>query len=379
MARQLASVQKILSLNPIEGADRIEVARVLGWDVVVKKGDFKVGDMGCYIEIDSIVPSTPIFEFMKERKYRVRTIKLKKQTSQGLFMSFNDLGITNTKRLKEGDDLTSLIGITKWEPDENNTPIYQGKGKKSIWWKLVYTLPFLKMFRKRCGPGASFPGHLVPKTDETRIQAFGPSFLETYADLPVAISQKMDGSSATFVYNKGKFSVASRNVWYIEKKDNNFWKVAENTGIAKAVKEVFGKRNVCLQGEVCGPSIQENRYKFDSLHYFLFGIFDSDKKEYFTPQELINAFESLRAAGSTIEIVDQIVMPTDGITIKDIGLTVDAWLAYVETRSRFNPDTWNEGVVIRSLDNKPYGVKGMEGGRFSWKCVSNKYLLQYNL
>jgi RNA ligase (TIGR02306 family) len=132
MARQLASVQKIISLNPIDGADRIEVARVLGWDVVVKKGDFKVGDMGCYIEIDSIVPPIPVFEFMKERKYRVRTIKLRKQVSQGLFMSFNDLGITNTKRLKEGDDLTSLIGITKWEPDENNTPIYQGKGKKSM-------------------------------------------------------------------------------------------------------------------------------------------------------------------------------------------------------------------------------------------------------
>jgi hypothetical protein len=377
--RSLASVQSVRELKPIEGADRIEVACILGWEVVVKRGQFSVGDLGCLIEIDSIVPATPVFEFMKERKYRVRTIRLKKQVSQGLFMSFNDLGITNTKRLKEGDDLTIMIGVTKWEPDENNTAIYQGKGKKSLWWKLVYTLPFLKMFRKRCGPGASFPSHLVPKTDETRLQAFGPDFLETYKDLPIAISQKMDGSSTTFVWNKGKFSVASRNVWYIEKKDNNFWKVAELTGIAKAVKEVFGKRNVCLQGEVCGPSIQDNRYKFDSLHYFLFGIFDSDKKEYFTPQELIDALVKMCEAGSTIEIVDQLVTPSDGKTIKDIGLTVDEWLAYVETKSRFNPETWNEGVVVRSLDNKPYAVKGMEGGRWSWKIVSNKYLLQYGL
>lgn len=379
MARQLASVQKVLEVVPIDGADKIELVKILGWQCVVKKGVFKIGDMGCYIEIDSIVPPTSSFEFMKDRKYRVRTIKLRGVVSQGLFMPFADLGITNTKRLKEGDDMTSSLGITKWEPDENNVQIYQGKKNKSIWWKLVYTLPFLKMFRKKCGPGASFPSHLVPKTDETRLQAFGPNFLETYKDLPIAISQKMDGSSTTFVWNKGKFSVASRNVWYIEKKDNNFWKIVGETNIDKAVKQVFGKRNVCLQGELCGPAIQENRYKFDSLHYFLFGIFDSDKKEYFTPQQLIDAFNQLREAGATIEIVDQLIRPSDKVTIKDIGLTVDAWLAFAETKSRFNSDTWNEGVVIRSLDNKPYGVKGMEGGRFSFKCVSNKYLLQYNL
>lgn len=189
----------------------------------------------------------------------------------------------------------------------------------------------------------------------------------------------MDGSSTTFVWNKGKFSVASRNVWMIEKNDTNFWKIVELTGIDKAVKELFGKRNVCLQGELCGPSIQDNKYKFDRLHYFLFGIFDSDKKEYFTPQQLIDTFNELQKAGATIEIVPQLVKPTDGKTIKDIGLTVDDWLKYVDTRSIFNPDTWNEGIVVRSLDNKPYGVRGMTGGRWSTKIISNKFLLQWGL
>lgn len=375
MARMLASVQKVLEVLPITGADRIELVKVLGWQCVVKKGIFKAGDIGCYIEIDSIVPDKPCFEFMKERKFRVKSISLRKTLSQGLFMSFEDLGI---KKYPEGKDLTDILGITKWEPPED-TGIYQNKKQKSWWWKLVYKWPILKMFRKKCGMGASFPSHLVPKTDETRLQAFSPDFLETYKDLPIAISQKMDGSSTTFVWNKGKFSVASRNVWMIEKNDTNFWKIVELTKIDKAVKEVFGKRNVCLQGELCGPSIQDNKYKFDRLHYFLFGIFDSDKKEYFTPQELIDAFEALQKAGATIEIVPQLVKPLDRKTIKDIGLTVDDWLKYVDTRSPFNPDTWNEGIVVRSLDNKPYGVKGMTGGRYSWKCISNKFLLQYGL
>ena len=378
MARNLASVQKVLEVLPIEGADRIELIKVLGWQCVVKKGAFKPGDMGVYIEIDSIVPDIPVFEFMKERKFRVKTIKLRGQISQGLFMSFNDLGITSTKRLNEGDDLTETLKIIKWEPPEDTGQIYQAK-KKSFWWKLIYTLPFLKMFRKRVGAGASFPTHLVPKTDETRLQAFSPDFLETYKDLPISVSIKMDGSSTTFILNKGKFSVASRNVWMIEKNDSNFWRIVEMTGIDRAMKKVFKGRNLCLQGELCGPGIQGNKYKFTELKYFLFGIFDSDRREYFTPQELIDAFTELRVAGSKIEIVPQKVFPTDGVIIRDIGTTVEDWLRFAESKSDYNPDTWNEGIVIRSLDNKPYGVKGMEGGRFSFKVIANPFLLQYNL
>jgi len=375
MSRNLASVQKVLEVLPINGADKIELIKVLGWQCIVRRGLYKQGDLGIYIEIDSIVPDLPIFEFMKERKFRVKTIKLRGEISQGLFMSFDEIKI---KPCKEGTDLTGILKIKKYEPDENNV-VYQGKQNKSFWWKLVYTLPFLKMFRKKCGPGASFPTHLVPKTDETRLQAFGEHFLEIYKDLPIAISQKMDGSSLTFVWNKGKFSAASRNVWYIEKKDNNFWKIVEMSNIDKACKTVFGKRNVCLQGELCGPSIQDNKYKFDSLHYFLFGIFDSDKKVYFTPQELLNAYDSIFSAGAKIDIAPQLILPSDNKTIKDIGLTINDWLSYADSRSNYNLDTWNEGIVVRSLDNKPYAVKGMEGGRFSFKVVSNKFLLQYNL
>lgn len=379
MARKLASVQRVLEVVPIEGADKIELVKVLGWQCVVKKGAFKPGDLGAYIEIDSIVPDRPVFEFMKERKFRVRSIKLRGALSQGLFMSFADLGITNTRKIKEDDDLTERIGVTKWEPPEDTGMIYQNKKPKSLWWKLVYTLPFLAMLRKKCGTGASFPSHLVPKTDETRIQNFGPDFLIKYADLPVAVSQKMDGSSTTFILNKGKFSVASRNVWMIEKNDSNFWRVAIETGIADAMKRVFGKKNICLQGEMCGPGIQGNKYNFDRLHYFLFGAFDSDKHIYLTPQELIDSFDALCLYEAKIEMVPQLILPGEGKCIYEIGTTVEAWLKFVETKSDFNSETWNEGVVVRSLDNKPYAVKGMEGGRFSFKVINNAFLLQYNL
>ena len=82
----LASVQKIIKLTPILGADLIETATVLGWEIVVKKGEFKENDLCCYVQIDTVMPDLPEYEFLRERKFRVRTIKLRKQISQGLII-----------------------------------------------------------------------------------------------------------------------------------------------------------------------------------------------------------------------------------------------------------------------------------------------------
>src|SRR6185312_7137005 len=110
----LASVQKILSIKPIEGAEFIVTATVLGWEVVVKKGEFNVGDLCCYIQIDTVVPETEQFDFLRERKYRVRTIKLRKQISQGLIVPLPK------GKFKEGDDITDLVGVKKYEKPDNN-------------------------------------------------------------------------------------------------------------------------------------------------------------------------------------------------------------------------------------------------------------------
>ena len=75
--RELAYVVRIQEIKPIEGYDRVEYARVeAGWWIVVRKEQFKVGDLAIYFEIDSKVPETPPFEFMRDRKFRVKTIRL---------------------------------------------------------------------------------------------------------------------------------------------------------------------------------------------------------------------------------------------------------------------------------------------------------------
>lgn len=174
--RKLASIQKIISLTPIPNADRIELARVLGWKCVVKKGEFKVGDKCVYIEIDSIPPSdNPVFDFLKHsngKMDRVKTIKLRGQISQGLAMPVNLFD--GLEKYDVGDDVTKVLGITKWEPDERNkvslsqSPLYMRRfHNRRLKW--LYNKPWCKLFDKwlYVKSRAKFPSFLN-KTDETR-------------------------------------------------------------------------------------------------------------------------------------------------------------------------------------------------------------------
>jgi RNA ligase (TIGR02306 family) len=129
---KLASIQKIINLTPIDGADLIEKATVLGWEVVVKKGEFKIGELCVYIQIDTVVPETEQFEFLRDRKFRVRTIKLRKQISQGLLIPISK----NWKAgLCEGDDVTGYVGVKKYEKPDNNPERYEKPRMPKKWYK----------------------------------------------------------------------------------------------------------------------------------------------------------------------------------------------------------------------------------------------------
>ncbi|MBQ9247308.1 MAG: hypothetical protein IJ171_01830, partial [Ruminococcus sp.] len=115
--RALAHVEQIVDIQPIPDADKIEVATVLGWKVVIAKADgFKVGDKVVYIEIDSKVPDRPEFEFLRDRKFRVKTIKLRGQYSQGLIVPLSILGSGN---YNVGDNVTDKLGITYYVAEDN--------------------------------------------------------------------------------------------------------------------------------------------------------------------------------------------------------------------------------------------------------------------
>lgn len=202
--RKLAHIEIIESLSPIEGADKIEVAKVLGWQCVVKKGEFNVGDKIIYIEVDSVMPEKPEFEFLRDRKFRVRTIKLRGQVSQGLVIPIPDKLFTHTYP-EIGFDCTELLGITKYlspsereesEQQERKLASEKNKLKKFMMRYSWFRKLFLSRNQKKSWP------YWVSKTDEPRCIS-GSSVLNT---------DKGDFTIKEICESKEAFKVKSYNI-----------------------------------------------------------------------------------------------------------------------------------------------------------------------
>jgi RNA ligase (TIGR02306 family) len=335
MERKLASIKKINNIQPIEGADMIELAVVDGWKVVVAKNvGHKIGDMVIYCEIDSFLPIKEEFEFLRKSSYRklvdgtegfrLKTIKLRGQISQGLILPISVVEYTNVG-FEVGMDVTNLLGVTKYEP-----PIpaeLSGKVK------------------------GLFPSFLR-KTDEERIQNLTKEY-EEYKSLgrKFYVTEKLDGSSATFYYKDGVFGVCSRNLELLETEDNTFWKVARELDLENKMKD-FGV-NISLQGELIGEGIQGNPYEIKGQTVKFFNLFDIDLQVYHSLAHLDRALGIMGL--KMVPIVDEFFKLPE---------TIETLLKYADNKSILNPKFDREGVVIRNLDRT-----------ISFKVISNKFLL----
>lgn len=134
MSRELATIQKIKSLEPIEGADFIEKAQILGWTCVVRKGDFTVDAPCVFFEIDSVLPQdNPAFDFMSKSNYRVRTMKLKGVLSQGLAFPTTILPPFMLQTIFEGQNLTEFLKVVEYEPPaKQDTASKQARVSKAL-------------------------------------------------------------------------------------------------------------------------------------------------------------------------------------------------------------------------------------------------------
>jgi RNA ligase (TIGR02306 family) len=344
MERKLASIRVISDILPIEGADAIELAIVDGWKVVVAKNvGHQIGNKVVYCEIDSFLPIEPEFEFLRkssfkkmgvEEGFRLKTIKLRGQLSQGLLLPLADAievmkrrnGEVYHEMLQVGQDVSSLLGIVKYEP-----PIpaeLAGKVK------------------------GLFPSFLR-KTDEERIQNLSAEFEEWKAsDKTFYVTEKLDGSSATFYINNDEFGVCSRNLELLETEGNTFWKVVRQGNLEQRMRDFGG--NFALQGELVGEGIQGNPYRFKGQTVRFFNAFDIDSGEYLSLSQFKFLIETLGLV--TVPILDE-----------DFKLpnTIDEILAYAEDKSDLFPNPEREGVVIRSTDRT-----------ISFKAISNKFLLK---
>jgi RNA ligase (TIGR02306 family) len=330
--RKLASIRIANAVTPIPQADAIEAVRVDAWTCVSKKGEFEIGSKGVYFEIDSFLPAEDKrFQFLEKQFIqfndkigaRLRTIRLRGQLSQGLFLPLSVFPELNGKEV--GEDVTEILKIEKWEPIVPAQLSGEIKG--------------------------GFPSR-IKKTDQERVQNLIQEINEN-SGKEFEVTIKLDGSSMTVFKDQNEFGVCGRNWELRETEGNTLWAVTRRNKIFEALESL--NRNLAFQGEIIGEGIQGNPEKIKGQEFFMFDIFDIDKSVYLNPIERQEILKSLNEKGFKIKhvpILDNLILNHD----------VDELLKLADGQS-LNKNEKREGLVFKRLD-----------GKFSFKTISNWYL-----
>lgn len=433
MERRLASVRRIAATDPIAGADKIICVTVDGWKLVsAKENGFNVGDLVIYFEIDSFLPVREEFEWLRKSSFktipglgegfRIKTIKLRGQVSQGLIVPMSDFlnkdiegngqwyfiseveGQHPATYVSEGDDLTEFLGVKKYEKPipanmqgrtkgsfpsfirktdeeriQNNFAgvrkwIFKGQTEPVTCREAWVDNPYADLEIEKLdhiAAGDSFvddgPTRFFKKDGEWYfiVETLNPP--EIVADRAVfEKTLKLDGSSMTLYHFDGQIGVCSRNLELKRDPTNPFWSCAIDSGLLAFL--IQDGRNIAIQGELMGPGVQGNREELPRLSFWLFNVFDIDEQRYWTPAERIPWFDKMMVSGWIPRTLDASIVfhasPlgyftwTPETTVQDL---LD--MADIQNSVKHNIA---EGIVFKSM--VPNGP--------SFKAISNKFLLK---
>lgn len=386
--RKLASIRKIDNIFSIPDADFIEGIQVGGWQMISKKGEFKIGDLAVYFEIDSILPDLPVFSFLNGN-FRIKSKKMRGVVSQGLLIPmsaltdiFNSewhwenrknvvdrieakvleafgkqlvdldedesnqlsfwpayhfcLGMESEISLQDGDDVTDLLLVNKWEPQESNS---QGPNRVRV---------------------SSFPSHIVSKTDEERVQS-SKALIDELTGKPYVITVKIDGQSISAGWKEDEFYVCSRNqrIKPIEGEPitSLFLKSVAKYDLENKLKDT----GMWIQAEQYGPGIQKNRLNVSDVKIVVFNVIDVINNRHLNYDEAVAFCESIDVPFVPVEEVGE-----------SFNYTMEQLLEKAD--GVYPGGHLREGIVIRPQTVTP--SRHGHNGRLSFKVVSNKFLLK---
>ena len=345
--RELATIQEIKKIEPIENADALEKATVLGWDVVVRKGEFKEGQKVVYFEIDSFLPIEDRFEFLRNSSYkrnelvgegfRIKTIKLRGQVSQGLILpveQFPELG-----SVEVGNNVTGKLNVKLFQVPE------KVQGEHIV----------INNFHEK-----------ISKTDEIRVQS-QPERLEILQGQSYYITEKIDGMSTTISYEKDRgVRIFTRNIEIKDDPKDSLWKFFRDIGLVEALEKT--NEDIYFQGELFGPGIQKNVLKQKQINWKWFNIGyiedfgtrripKNEWKEFFDNHKDLEKFRN------------------EHVKILEEGNAFSYSYEDLQEISKGNYDGagQREGIVIRPKEDLMYKNEPL-----SMKVINNKYLLKHD-
>lgn len=343
MDRKLASVQEIKEISTHPYADRLEIATVLGWKIIVAKDEFKVGDKIVYFEVDSMIPMCESVEFLRksslkvengEEYARIRIQKMRKLFSEGLVMPLDAFGLD--KSIEIGADLTDALGVIKYEPN--------------------VAMGFLGEVVNR------FPNK-IDKTDEPRIQS-NLWMLGALKGKPCYITEKIDGTSITLLIQKRNDKwitrIYSRNNEILEDDKSQVWKYFKTKGIIDEVTKFLETEQldgIFFQGEFYGESIQGNPLGIKGQEYRYFNIGNPDTGERWS-------FESLLISNIVFSTIDMVSLichdPSFNYTLEELEELA---------KGSYPNGSPREGIVVR-----PQKDIAINGERLSFKVLNKEFL-----
>lgn len=244
-----------------------------------------------FIEPDAILPEREEFEFLRPKKFRIKTMKMAGVLSQGICFP---LSILPEKEggYEIGEDVTDIIGVKKYEPYADEEPVQEASKKKlnpviNFMFRFPFLRPLARLLVKGKKQKKGWPEFLT-KTDETRIQ--NVPFMLKRKDLIWEVHEKVDGQSGTFFLKKlpktflwsrqkYDFGVCSRNLRLYTPDSSTYWTVAAKYHIEDVLKKLIGDHDfVAIQGECVGPRVQGNKYNVSEPDLYCFNLIYPDGK-----------------------------------------------------------------------------------------------------
>ena len=332
--RKLASVQIISEVLPIKENNYIELYKILGWQVVDKKGLYKQNQKIIYFEIDSEIKQMPWNNLRKGNSLKIKSKKVFNQLSQGYILPIskpllNFLNVSE-EELTIGLDLTSQLNITKYLNDSD--------------------------IGQNFSP--DFPDKIITRSDEPRIQS-NQKYISLFKDKPYYISLKYDGMSGTYLLIDNEFYICSRNYRIIPSEKDNYTYVAKKYDLENKLRKMAeNKRNYAIQGEIYEKKINGNYLEKDDIYFIVFTIKDIDNDKYLDLEEMKKVCNE---------------MDLEYVKILEIGEKFNYTEENLKEKSKGNyegTENPREGIVVRLLEN--WNEKGKE--RMSFKYVNDDYL-----